>query len=229
MQHATNIKIDNAIKEEDASFFQGWADTALDAVSPNAPVLENLSLKNMDLPTQIDLSSFYKLKKIDFAGTNVNYVILPQSGRLETVVLPATITEFRLYNNPGIKATVNETIDDQLLQEGIILPNPTGLRTVYINGANAGQFNVSDFCTKLANANLANLTLRNVNIRITEATLNALMATPKCSISGKIVIVDNSDTLAAISFNTLQSLVNKFGDIRSESNGLYVQFVTVNT
>ena len=229
MQHATNIKIDNAIKEEDASFFQGWADTALDAVSPNAPVLENLSLKNMDLPTQIDLSSFYKLKKIDFAGTNVNYVILPQSGRLETVVLPATITEFRLYNNPGIKATVNETIDDQLLQEGIILPNPTGLRTVYINGANAGQFNVSDFCTKLANANLANLTLRNVNIRITEATLNALMSTPNCNISGKIVIVDDNDALASISFDTLQSLVTKFGNIRSEENSLYVSFATVNT
>jgi hypothetical protein len=183
----------------------------------------------MDLPSQIDLSQFYKLKKVDFTGTNVNYVILPQSGRLETVILPTTITEFRLYNNPGIKATVNETVDNELVQEGIVLPNPSGLRTVYVNGANAGQFNVSAFCTSIANANLTNLTLRNVNIRITEATLNALMATPKCSISGKIVIVDNSDTLATISFNTLQSLVNKFGDIRSESNGLYVQFVTVNT
>ena len=228
LQHNTDFKIDNAIKEGD-TFFQGWADTVLDIFSPEAPVLENLSLRNMDLPSQIDLSQFYKLKKVDFTGTNVNYVILPQSGRLETVILPTTITEFRLYNNPGIKATVNETVDNELVQEGIVLPNPSGLRTVYVNGANAGQFNVSAFCTSIANANLTNLTLRNVNIRITEATLNALMATPKCSISGKIVIVDNSDTLAAISFNTLQSLVNKFGDIRSESNGLYVQFVTVNT
>jgi hypothetical protein len=183
----------------------------------------------MDLPSQIDLSQFYKLKKVDFTGTNVNYVILPQSGRLETVVLPATVTEFRLYNNPGIKATVNETVDNELIQEGIIIPNPAGLRTVYVNGGNAGQFNVSAFCTSLANANLANLTLRNVNIRITEATLSALMATPNCSISGKIVIIDDNNAQAPISFNTLQSLVNKFGNIRSEENSLYVSFANINT
>jgi len=38
----TDFKIDNTIKDESTdyrTFFQGWADTALDQVKPTAPVL----------------------------------------------------------------------------------------------------------------------------------------------------------------------------------------------
>ena len=53
-----------------------------------------------------------------------------------------------------------------------------------------------------------------------------MLAVPKCNITGKITIVDNEGTKAPISFSTLQSLVNKFGNIRSESNSLYVNFTS---
>lgn len=58
-------------------FFNGRTLMSIDQFKPSAPVLENLSLRNITLPTEIDLSSFVKLKKIDFTGTNTTSVILP--------------------------------------------------------------------------------------------------------------------------------------------------------
>lgn len=226
MNHATDFKIDNNIKSEDSSFFTGWEDTALDSVNPTAPVLENLTLRNMELPTQIDLSKYGKLKRADFSGTNVKYVIFPQSGRLQSVILPESITEFRIYNNPGLKATSNQIIEGEEVKEGIVLPNPAGLKTVYVNGANCGNFNLESFCKDLVQADLAQITLRDIDINMTESVLNYMLAVPKCNITGKITIVDNEGTKAPISFSTLQSLVNKFGNIRSESNSLYVDFTS---
>ena len=145
MNHATDFKIDNEIKNDYPTLFSGWSDTALDQVNPTAPVLENLSLRNMELPAQIDLSKYGKLKNVDFTGTNVKYVIFPQSGRLQTVILPDTITEFRIYNNPGLKATSNQIVEGEEVKEGIVLPNPAGLKTVYVNGANCGNFDLENF------------------------------------------------------------------------------------
>jgi hypothetical protein len=226
INHATDFKIDNELKDDYSSLFAGWADTALDSVNPTAPVLENLTLRNMELPVQIDLSKYGKLKKADFTGTNVKYVIFPQSGRLQTVILPETITEFRIYNNPGLRATSNQIVDGQELKEGIVLPNPAGLKTVYVNGANCGNFNLENFCKELVQADLSQITLRDIDINMTESVLNYFLAVPKCNITGKITIVDNEGVKAPISFSTLQSLVNKFGNIRSESNSLYVNFVS---
>jgi len=226
MNHATDFKIDNEIKNDYPALFSGWADTALDQVNPTAPVLENLTLRNMELPAQIDLTKYGKLKKADFTGTNVKYVIFPQTGRLQTVILPESITEFRIYNNPGLKATSSQIVDGEEVKEGIILPNPAGLKTVYVNGANCGNFNLENFCKELVQADLAQITLRDVDINMTESVLNYFLAVPKCNITGKITIVNDEGAKAPISFSTLQSLVNKFGNIRSESNSLYVDFTS---
>ena len=58
-------------------FFNGRALMSIDQFRPSAPVLENLSLRNITLPTEVDLSNYVKLKRIDFTGTNVTSVILP--------------------------------------------------------------------------------------------------------------------------------------------------------
>jgi uncharacterized protein YjbI with pentapeptide repeats len=217
--------MDNDIMSND-DFFSGRTLMSIDQFNPSAPVLENLSLRNMQVPSEIDLSTFTKLRKIDFTGTNVNYVILPQSGRLQTVILPSTITELRIYNNPGLKATNSYSVEGVEYYEGVTLPNPAGLKIVYINGANCGEFNLEAFCKELPKASLTNVTLRGININMTESVLNYLLSVPNCNLTGRITIVNEEGVRAPISFSTLQSLVAKFGDIRSIDNSLYVNFVS---
>ena len=65
----------NSMTNDD--FFNGRALMSIDQFRPSAPVLENLSLRNITLPTEVDLSNYVKLKRIDFTGTNVTSVILP--------------------------------------------------------------------------------------------------------------------------------------------------------
>ena len=225
LTHITDFKMDNNSMTND-DFFNGRALMSIDQFRPSAPVLENLSLRNITLPTEVDLSNYVKLKRIDFTGTNVTSVILPQSGRLQTIILPETITEFRIYNNPGLKVDSTIIVEDGEISEGVILPNPAGLRIVYINGSKSGKFNLEKFCKELVQANLSQITLRDININMTESTLNYLLAVPKCLITGKITIVNNEGSKAPISFSTLQSLVNKFGNIRSKDNSLYVDFTS---
>ena len=65
----------NSMTNDD--FFNGRALMSIDQFRPSAPVLENLSLRNITLPTEVDLSNYVKLKRIDFTGTNITSVILP--------------------------------------------------------------------------------------------------------------------------------------------------------
>ena len=65
----------NSMTDDD--FFDGRALMSIDQFRPSAPVLENLSLRNITLPTEVDLSNYVKLKRVDFTGTNVTSVILP--------------------------------------------------------------------------------------------------------------------------------------------------------
>lgn len=65
----------NSMTNDD--FFDGRALMSIDQFRPSAPVLENLSLRNITLPTEVDLSDYVKLKRVDFTGTNVTSVILP--------------------------------------------------------------------------------------------------------------------------------------------------------
>ena len=65
----------NSMTDDD--FFDGRALMSIDQFRPSAPVLENLSLCNITLPTEVDLSDYTKLKRVDFTGTNVTNVILP--------------------------------------------------------------------------------------------------------------------------------------------------------
>lgn len=215
--HLTDLTMDNANMVSD--LFKDWPEVEINTFTPSAPVLESIALCNMNLPTQMDLSAFYKLKKVDFTGTNVQYVLFPQSGRLQTAILPETITEFRIYNNPGLKAY------NQELNEGIVLPeNLSALKVVYVAANKCGNFDVQDFVNRIVDLSLTECTLRNLDISITQEVLVKLLQIPKISLTGHINIIDEESQQTAISFNTLQTLVSMFGDVNDSSNSLYVTY-----
>lgn len=211
---ATEFQVDNAqLKDYISLFPSNYPDLAISLFTPSFPVLESLTLRNMTLPTEMDLSKFLKLETIDLSKTTTKSVLLPQTGRLKNVILPNTIETFRIYDNPGLTDITFEGLNN--------------LATVYIDCDNVGSFNVANFCEQLINCNaLQSVTIRNANLYITEDALRKMILTHTCNLTGDIYIVNTagSTTLKAISFATKQLLVNTFGDISNSQSKIRIHF-----
>ena len=212
------FKIDNDDLYTYKSFFgEDYPELSLSSVTANFPVLEKLTLNNMDLQEELDFSTYYKLKDLDLTGTNVKNVIFPQTGRLANLVLPDTITTFRLYNNPGLKSVDFAGTDN--------------LKTIYIDCAKCGEFDVNAFCEILINCNsLESVTFRNADLWITEDALQKLISIDNFNIEGSIhiVTVAGGETLKSISYATKETLVKEFGNIDSDTAKVKVYYFTEN-
>jgi hypothetical protein len=101
---AIDFKIDNEEMNQYSELFvsSNGKETKFTTFAPQFPVLENITLNNMELPDDLDFSSYSKLKSINLFNTTVKSVTFPESGRLTSVILPETINEFKIYNNPGL-------------------------------------------------------------------------------------------------------------------------------
>lgn len=204
LQRGTDLYIDNDETISGVSLFK------LTEFDGNYPVLENLTLKNIELPSTLSLSECSKLKTIDLSGSSVQKVVLPISGRLQNVVLPKTIQSFEIYNNPGLL--------------GVIFEDYENIKTVYIDCSKCGQFDIANFCENLSDVTLSDVTLHNIpNIYLTEDTLLKL-ARKNCILTGTITVVDSVGNIEPkkISFASKQFLVNKFGNIEEGLNGLTI-------
>lgn len=210
------FKIDNADLETYSSFFgEDYPELALTSVSANFPVLEKLTLNNMNLEEELDFSTYYKLKDLDLTGTNVKNIIFPQTGRLTNLVLPDTLTIFRIYDNSGL-----ETVEFAGL---------SNLKTVYIDCDKCGSFDVSAFCEQLINCpSLESVTLRNADLWITEEALTKLISVENLNIQGQIHIVTEigGTTTKAISYSTKANLVEMFGNIDSETANIRIHYTS---
>ena len=211
------FKIDNDELDNNKSFFgEDYPRLSLSSVTANFPVLEKLTLNNMSLQEELDFSTYYKLKDLDLTGTNVKYVIFPQTGRLANVILPDTITTFRIYDNPGLENIEFAGIDN--------------LQTVYIDCAKCGALDVNAFCETLVNCGgLKSVTLKNADLWITEDALYKLITTD-FNIEGSIhiVTVAGGETLKSISYATKETLVKEFGNIDSDESKVKIYYTPEN-
>ena len=199
LQRGTDLYIDNENVVSGVSRFK------LTQFDGKYPVLESLSLKNIELPSTLSLTDCVKLKSIDLTGSITQEIALPISGRLQTMILPNTIKKFEINNNPGLTSVTFEGYDN--------------IETVYIDCAKCGEFDVSEFCEQLIDcANLKSVELVNANLSISEEAILKLIRLENCSINGVINIITTNKELKDISFNTKKLLVEKFGDIDSGLN-----------
>lgn len=215
----TDFYIDNdALTDKDHEYYSSifgtnYPQLSLASITASFPVLQNLTLRNMNLPEELDLSTYLKLESIDLYNTTTKNVIFPQTGRLKNVILPNSIEIFRIYDNPGLTDIVFQGLDH--------------LKTVFIDCNNVGSFNVANFCEELINCNaLESVTIRNAKLYITEEALRKLIYTKTCNLTGDIYIVTSAGgtTLKAINFSTKQLLVNTFGDISSTGSTIRMHF-----
>ena len=188
------------------------------AFTASMPVIENLTLNNIKLPTGLDLSKFTKLKNLDLTNAITEDVTFPESGRLETIILPNTIKTFKLYNNAGIQSVTFQGIEN--------------LETVYLNCSAVGQFNVNAFLEELVNCTgLQSVTLVNANVYITEEALAKLCNINTFRVQGTINVVSSSGStsnLKAISLDTKKLLVDNFGDFTAASSKVTINYTESN-
>lgn len=203
----TSFTLDNNIIEQNPSLFESdYPRLSISQFPQNIPSIEELNIRNISMSNKLDLSIFYKLKSLDLTGSTITEIILPQTNSLQSIILPESLEIFEIYNNPGLTSVDYSTCKS--------------LNTVYIDCAKCGDFNVEDFVENFEKDSLVNITLKNLNgINLTEECLMSLLRV-NCNLQGTINIVNSvSDkSLKNISFKTLEKLVNKFGDIRSDAN-----------
>ena len=228
LAHSTDLTIDNnnlydiddqgnkTIKPEFGQLLNGgdYPELNIAAFTVSMPVMENLTLNNIKLPNGLDLSKFTKLKTLDLTNAQTEDVTLPESGRLQTIILPATIKTFKLYNNSGIQTVTFQGIDN--------------LETVYLNCAAVGQFDVNAFLESLVNCSgLQSVTLTNANVYITEEAVAKLCNINTFRVQGTINIVTSSGStsnLKAISLDTKKLLVTNFGDFTASTSKVKVNY-----
>ena len=187
-------------------------------INLETPVLTKLDLTGVSSLTTINLDSDHtpKLQEVYLTGTNITNVNLPTGSRLKTVHFPAALQNLYIYNNPGL-------VDVQF-------ENYNNLRSVYIDCAKCGEFDVDAFCEHLINCpSLETVTLRNANLWITEEALDKLISC-ELNIQGEIHIVTEAGgtTPKAISYGTKSTLVEIFGNIDSESATVRVFYESQN-
>ena len=214
LSSTTDLTIDNDIITNDTSglFGDDYPTLNLAKFSANLPVVERLSLRNLPLPSELNLANYHKLQFLDLTGSSVNNVVFPQTGLFTEAILPSGLKTFEIYNNPRLSVvTFNGT---------------ENLETIFIDAEKCNAFNVSKFCEDLNSSSLTSVTIRNLhNVYLTEEALYKLLVS-HCDLTGEITIVESfgSTTPKAISFKTKYDLVNKFGDINKGSNGLKINY-----
>lgn len=226
--HMTNLTIDNnnlyniddggnkTIKPFFGQLPNGdnYPELNIASFTASMPVIEDLTLNNIKLPDGLDLSKFTKLQNIDLTNAQTYDITFPESGRLQTIILPNTIKTLKLYNNSGIQSIIFQGIEN--------------LETVYLNCAAVGQFDINNFLEELVNCvGLKSVTLINANIYITEEALIKLCSINTFRVQGTINVVSSSGSttnLKAINFNTKKLLVNTFGNFKDSSSKVTINY-----
>ena len=173
------------------------------AMTINCPVLRTLSLYGCStLGGSIDLTNEKKLVSIDLRYTSLTSVTLPETGTLTTVLLP-TLTSITLLNCPNI-SVITGTYSN-------LISLTTDNSTLAANAINTTN-------------DLSSIDLRNVDINITNATysdkLYNLLVGTNNNATGKIQL---NKTLTQAEKT---ALVNKYGNIDSTENSLYIIYTT---
>lgn len=170
------------------------------------PVVEELNLIKLNLGEKLDLSKYTKLQKLNLSESTIKSIEFPQTSIFKQSTLPSSIETLEIINNPGLQIIDFEGLNN--------------LKTVYIDCAKCGEFDVSEFCEKIKNNNLSEVSLYNCNLTLTEESLLNLCKAKTCNITGTITISDK------LTFEGKKTLVEKFGNIDDSSNDLYITYTS---
>lgn len=221
--HLTKFTIDNADNKAG-----GYAITAITDSSwtPNLPVAKTIELRNMTLPDSLDFSQCMKLETLDLTGSTVSKVVLPSSSHLTKVIFPESLVNLTIVNDPNL--TTLQCLDSSGQEASW-----TNLTTLDINCNRVESLDLTTFLHQLTNApKLEKVTLSGLSSQNISNSLLAKLNTIDTTMTGSIRIVEDGTestdgTLYAINYTTKATMAYKYGDIDSNTNALYVQYLSV--
>lgn len=191
--------------------------SAANAVTVTARNIKELTIRGLLTATgQLDISQCSRLESIDVRGSGFTVVSLPASEALATVHFPATLTRLTIDSQPGL-----QTIDF----EGVEY-----LDTIYVDQAKAGAFDTALLALNIYNAKIASggtmASARFFNVNWTGIRADMLMYysnSDSCEVTGSIAMLPAAND-RYLTFSEVQTLVDRFGDIQSQSNSLYIDY-----
>ena len=187
----------------------GTSDFSPKTIEVSTPNLQTLSMKGCATQTgSRDFSSLIRLESMDISGTGITVAKLPESSLLHTIKLPATITTFTVKNLPSLSTLTFDGFD--ALTDLSIDESPKINTKVLVSNI----FNS-------AKRSLRSLSVRSVKwTEVSAAMLTWMMTLTSCSIDGTIATIASDE----VPYDTVIALIDRFGDIQSEDNSLYVVY-----
>ena len=191
--------------------------SAANAVSVTARNIKELTIRGLMTATgQLDISQCSRLESIDVRGSGFTVVSLPASEALETIHFPATLTRLTIDSQPGLQTIDFEGVDY--------------LDTIYVDQAKAGSFDTALLALNIYNAKIASgdqlASAKFYNVDWTGIRADMLMyytRSASCEITGEIAMLPAAND-RYLTFPEVQTLVDKFGNILSTGNSLFIDY-----
>ena len=173
------------------------------SMTVNCPVLKKLVLYGCStLSGSLDLSRAYKLEDVDLRGTGLNTVIFPSSEHLKTVSVP---------NLSSITIMGSKNLTD-FYSEGY-----SNLKSLTTDSSTIADTVLRSTAT-LTELHLTNILLDYSEDAATSNKLFDVLIADETTATGSIILKKQ------ITQAQKQALVNKYGNIDSHSNPLYIQY-----
>jgi hypothetical protein len=181
---------------------------------PNSMTVDTKFLRKLvirdaiTLKGELNLTKLTKAEIIDLRGTSLSSVILPETPTLKEVYLPETLVSLTVENVPNLQILRFENIKNLT---SLTLGDNIG---EHINSYNIVQQLIEN------NITLSKLEVKNISwSRPQKLAVMYLTKIPQVIINGKLTEVQGT-----ITFEDKQILLNKFGDIDSPTNELYISY-----
>ncbi len=183
----------------------------------NTALVKNISLKGeSQLGGQLDVSICTRLETLDIRDTKITGIKLPSSELLTSVKLGSYITSVEIKDLPKLSQITLEGYD---------------YLTSFSIGENVGQLDLYQTVAELYDAKhgetdvnkmLTTLVINEVNwTDVSVDLLNWLLTIDNLKITGTIALASSE----YLTFEIKKKLIEKFGDIDSQSNALYISYV----
>ena len=191
--------------------------SAANAVSVTARNIKELVIRGLITATgQLDISQCSRLESIDVRGSGFTVVSLPASEALEIIHFPATLTRLTIDSQPGLQTIDFEGVDY--------------LNTIYVDQAKAGAFDTGLLALNIYNAKIASgeslSSAQFYNIDWTGVRADMLMYyanSDAVQMTGSIAMLPAASD-RSLTFPEVQTLVDRFANIQSVSNSLYIDY-----
>ena len=179
--------------------------------------IESINCRNCATLTSFrnGITSLMRLKTVDLRGTSITALALPQTTTLTEVRLPAGFTAINIARCPNLELL---SIGDFTALTRLSIAAPVAFDTLeFVMGCYA-------YNSALSENVLTTLSLTNIDwTGVTTGLLQWLLTVENLTITGRIQMATNVS--GQMTFALKKQLIDKFGDIDSESNPLYISYV----